>query len=76
MIRYDTPALGPVSAAVSVGNGDRVSGLISIATDAGGSTFAAKLGAYRMGDETSISGSAGVTLPSGLAVAGAWGRGD
>ena len=27
MIRYDTPALGPISAAVSVGNGDSVSGL-------------------------------------------------
>ena len=76
MIRYDTPAIGPVSAAVSVGNGDRVSGLLALSTEAGGSTFAARLGAYRMGDETSISGSAGVTLPSGLAVAGAWGRGD
>ena len=31
---------------------------------------------FRMGEETAISGSAGVTLPSGLAVAGAWGRGD
>ena len=75
MIRYDTPALGPVSAAVSVGNGDRVSGLISVATDVGGTAFAAKLGAYRMGDESSISGAAGLTLASGFAVAGAWGKG-
>ena len=76
MIRYDTPTIGPVSAAVSVSNGDRVSGLLALSTDAGGTAFAAKLGAYKMGDQTAISGSAGVTLPSGLAVAGAWGRGD
>ena len=75
MIRYDTPALGPVSAAVSVGNGDRVSGLVSVATDVGGTAFTAKVGAYKMRDETSISGAAALTLPSGFAVAGAWGKG-
>ena len=76
MIRYDTPTIGPVRAAVSVGNSDRISGLLALETETGGTAFSARLGAYKMGDETVISGSAGVTLPSGLAVAGAWGRGD
>ena len=48
MLRYDTPALGPVSAAVSVGNGDRVSGLIAISTGCCGlDSFAAQVGAYK-----------------------------
>ena len=47
MIRYDTPALGPISAAVSVGNGDSVSGILKLSTDVAGTAFGAKLAALQ-----------------------------
>ena len=77
MIRYDTPALGPVSAAVSLGNGDSVSGLLALSSEFSGTTVAAKVGAHQAaGAASQISASVGVTLASGLAVGGAWGQGD
>ena len=38
-LRYDSPAVGPVSASVSVGNGDQVSAGISLSQDFGGTSF-------------------------------------
>ena len=38
-IRYDSPALGPVGAAVSVGNGDRISAAATLSTEFSGSSF-------------------------------------
>ena len=76
MIRYDTPSLGPVSAAVSVGNGDSVSALLNLSTEVAGSTFQAKVGTYQLpGNESAMSASFGVAMASGLAVGGAWGKG-
>ena len=76
MIRYDTPALGPVSAAVSLGNGDSVSGLLALSTEVAGSTFGAKLGVLRAGGgASSIGASFGSTLASGLTISGAWAKG-
>ena len=77
MVRYDTPAIGPLSAAVSVGNGDSVSGQLALSSDLGGTVFAAKVATHMMpGSQDTTSASVGITLPSGLAVGGAWGRGN
>ena len=77
-IRYDTPSVGPFSAAVSVGNGDQVSAGIKVSQDFGGTTFSAGVGTIQWGgtDKSTISGSAGVKLPSGVTISGAWGRGS
>ena len=73
-IRYDTPAFGPVSVGVSVGNGDQVSAGITLSQDFGGTAFSAALGTVmHPGDESTISGSAGVKLASGITISGAWG---
>ena len=76
-LRYDSPAVGPVSAAISVGNGDQVSAGISLSQEFGGTSFAAGIGTIQWGgsDKSTISGSAGVTLPSGISISGAWGVG-
>ena len=75
-IRYDSPSVGPVSAAVSVGNGDQVSAGISLSQDFAGTSFAAGIGTVQWpGDKSTLSGSAGVTLASGISLSGAWGQG-
>ena len=77
MIRYDTPAIGPVSAAVSVGNDDKVSARLGLNTEVAGSSFAAQLATQRTGGGASnISASFGSTLASGLTVSGAWAKGS
>ena len=73
-IRYDTPSIGPVSAAFSVGNSDEVSAGVRISQSFGGTAFGAKIGTVQMpGDNGTISASAGVKLDSGVTVSGAWG---
>jgi predicted porin len=75
-IRYDTPAFGPVSVGLSVGNGDAVSAGVTLSQDFGGTAFSAALGTImHPGDESTISGSAGVKLASGITISGAWGVG-
>ena len=75
-IRYDSPAVGPVSAAVSVGNGDQVSAGISLSQDFGGTSFSAGIGTVQWpGSKTTVSGSAGISLASGISISGAWGVG-
>ena len=75
-IRYDTPAFGPVSVGVSVGNGDAVSAGVTLSQDFGGTAFSAALGTImHPGDASTISGSAGVKLASGITFSGAWGVG-
>ena len=77
MIRYDSPALGPISAAVSVGNNDSVSGRLKLSTEVAGSTFGAQLGTQRTGGgASSIGASFGSTLASGLTISGAWAQGS
>ena len=82
MIRYDTPAIGPVSAAVSLGNGDSISGLLALSSEFSGTTVAARVGAGQATSAVSgtkgstFSASTGVTLASGLSIGGAWGQGD
>ena len=76
MIRYDSPAIGPISAAVSVGNGDSVSGRLKLSTDVAGTAFGAQLAALRAGGgPSSIGASFGATLASGLTISGAWAKG-
>ena len=76
MLRYDTPSLGPVSAAASVANGDRVSGLIKLSSDFGGTSFGAKLATLQMpGDTSTLGASFGATMASGLTLSGAWAKG-
>ena len=76
MVRYDTPSLGPVSAAASVGNDDRVSGRLKLSSEFGGTTFGAQLATLQMpGDESTIGASFGATMASGLTLSGAWAKG-
>ncbi len=76
MVRYDTPSLGPVSAAASVANGDRVSGRLKLSSEFGGTTFGAQLATLQMpGDTSTIGASFGATMASGLTLSGAWAKG-
>ena len=73
-IRYDTPSIGPVSAAISVGNGDELSAGVKLNQSFGDTSFQARVGTtQKPRDIGTISASAGVKLPSGLTVSGAWG---
>ena len=75
-IRYDTPSVGPVSAAISVGNGDQVSAGIKLSQEFGGTSFSAGIGTVQWpGGKSTVSGSAGVGLASGISISGAWGKG-
>ena len=70
-IRYDTPSVGPFSAAISVGQdddeNDNVSGGLKLTQDFGGTAFSAAVGAVQWGssDKSTLSASAGAKLPSG-----------
>ena len=73
-IRYDTPSIGPVSAAVSVGNNDEVSAGVKISQSFGDTAFGAKIGTTQSpGDNGTVGASAGLKMPSGLTISGAWG---
>lgn len=82
MIRYDTPAIGPVGAAVSVGNNDRVSAAATLSTEFSGSSFNAMAAMLR--EDSKMQGEAqetvgvsfGVSMASGLGISGAWAKGD
>ena len=82
MIRYDTPAIGPVGAAVSVGNDDRISAAVTLSTEFGGSSFNAMVASLRedsnvMGkSQDSFGASFGVSMANGLGISGAWAKGD
>ena len=43
MIRYDSPAIGPMSAAVSVANGDQLLALLALRSEFSGTSFGAKI---------------------------------
>ena len=43
MIRYDSPAIGPMSAAVSVANGDQLLALLALRSEFAGTSFGAKI---------------------------------
>ena len=73
-IRYDTPSVGPASAAISVGNDDEVSAGVTVSQNFGDTAFQAKIGTTQSpGDNGTVSASAGIKMPSGLTVSGAWG---
>ena len=73
-IRYDTPSIGPISAAISVGNGDEFSAGVSLSQNFGDTSFGAKVGTNQSpGGNSTVSASAGAKLSSGLTVSGAWG---
>ena len=77
MLRYDTPAIGPLSAAVSVANGDSISALLKLNTEVSGSSFGAQLGSLQVGSgKSSIGASFGATMASGLTISGAWAKGS
>ena len=81
-VRYDTPALGPVGAAVSVANGDSISLAATLSTEFSGSSFNAMVASLREDSEVegkaqeTIGASFGVSMASGLGISGAWARGD
>jgi hypothetical protein len=73
-IRYDTPSIGSVSAAISVGNGDEVSAGVKLSQNFGDTAFGAKIGTTQSpGENGTVSASAGIKLPAGITVSGAWG---
>ena len=79
-IRYDTPSVGPVSAAVSIGNGDQFSAGLKLSQEFGGTAFSAGLGFVQnhgamLGQSDTFSGSAGVKMPSGVTISAAFGTG-
>ena len=77
MIRYDTPSIGPVGAAVSVGNGDRISAAATLSTGFSGSSFNAMVATLQEpGDTSTIGASFGVSMASGLGISGAWAMGE
>ena len=83
MVRYDTPNLGPLGAAVSVANDDRVSGLLKLSSEFSGTTLGAQLGwlkwnksGKRFDNPSTFGASVGATMASGLTVSGAWAKGD
>ena len=77
MIRYDTPSIGPVGAAVSVGNGDRISAAATLSTEFSGSSFDAMVATLQeKGEPATIGASFGVSMASGLGISGAWAKGD
>ena len=76
MVRYDAPDLGPVGAAVSVANGDRLSGRLKLSSEFSGTSFGAQLATLQMPDDESILGASfGATMASGLTLSGAWAKG-
>ena len=82
MIRYDTPAIGPVGAAVSVGNDDRISLAATLSTEFSGSSFNAMIASLREDGlnegkaKETVGASFGVSMANGLGISGAWARGD
>ena len=73
-IRYDAPPLGPISAAISIGNDDELSAGVVLNQSFGDTSFKAQVGTTQSrGDNGTVSASAGAKLPSGLTVSGAWG---
>ena len=73
-IRYDAPPLGPISAAISIGNDDELSAGVVLSQSFGDTSFKAQVGTTQSrGDNGTVSASAGAKLPSGLTVSGAWG---
>ena len=76
-IRYDTPSLGPLSAAFSVGNGDQMSAGLNMSQTFGGSEISASVGTVQAPRGYSvISASAAAKLASGITISGAWGTMD
>ena len=80
MIRYDTPPIGPITAAVSAANVDGADHLgtsIGITQAVGGTEFAGKLSTHNIGSggRSIIGGAVGVKMPAGLIITGAWAKG-
>ena len=80
MIRYDAPSFGPTALAFSLAKGDsklnRVSGLAKYSGDFGSTSVVAQLAMLKEpGDKSNVGASAGITLPSGLTLSGAWAKG-
>ena len=77
MIRYDTPSIGPLSAAVSIGNGDRVSAKLALGTEFNGTSFSAQVATLQeKGDSSTVGASFGASMASGFTVSGAWAKGE
>ena len=89
MIRYDTPALGPVTLAVSASrqqptptsrDAESYSSRLSFSNEIGGTAVGANLAMTKLAadgafpDRTRLNASAGATLPSGLTLSGTWAK--
>ena len=80
-LRYDAPALGPITPSISIANGDRVSAKVVLEQEMSGADFKAQIAGLSTtavttpgtGSET-VTASVGVKLAGGFTWSGAWAR--
>lgn len=85
LVRYDTPSIGPLSAAVSVGTNSRFDTSLRLASDVGGGSLLARIGyaeaggsagASAGGASETLSGSASYKFSQGTFIDGFYGTRD
>ncbi|MDX1527202.1 MAG: porin [Gammaproteobacteria bacterium] len=72
-VRYDTPAIGPLSAAVSHATDDRVDGMIKVAGSAAGGAYDVRAG-YANVEDGVVTVSGAFKFAQGSSIAAAWGQ--
>ena len=77
-LKYDTPAIGPLSVAVSTGNDEYWDSLVKLAGSAGDSAYDLRVGYTGDNGEGQdiISVSGAVKFPQGTAIAASWGENE
>ena len=70
MIRYDSPAVGPMSAAISVANGDQLSALLKLKSEFSGTSFGAQLATLQFPKEKDLGRDRSIIGASARLVAG------
>jgi hypothetical protein len=85
LVRYDTPSIGPLSAAVSVGTNSRFDTSLRLASDVGGGSLLARIGYSSAGGSAvgnagganeTLSGSASYKFSQGTFIDGFYGTSD
>ncbi len=72
-VRYDTPAIGPLSAAVSHATNDRVDAMVKVAGSAAGGAYDVRAG-YNNSDDGVFVVSGAFKFAQGTSIAAAWGQ--
>lgn len=74
-VRYDTPAIGPLSVAVSHATNDRVDAMVKIAGSAAGGAYDVRAG-YNNSEDGTFVVSGAFKASQGTSIAAAWGQQD